>query len=196
MLELADFCRLVQLFETHHILMWVTGGWGIDALLGEQTRPHKDLDVLVLLKDVAQIRRILSRHGFRLKELWEENRWVVDKSGKKTATGFVLQDKAGHEIDLHAMSLDEQGNGLPEWEAEARFILTKQDLSGIGRIGGRDVTCVTAEKQMKLHSGYKIPEKQIKDLEMLHEAFGVPYPIGMKPDDQLKINKGKKNNGR
>ena len=30
--------------ENLGIEIWVDGGWGVDALLGEQTRPHKDLD--------------------------------------------------------------------------------------------------------------------------------------------------------
>jgi lincosamide nucleotidyltransferase A/C/D/E len=26
--------------------VWVGGGWGIDALVGEQTRDHRDLDLM------------------------------------------------------------------------------------------------------------------------------------------------------
>ncbi|MGH8515394.1 MAG: nucleotidyltransferase domain-containing protein [Gammaproteobacteria bacterium] len=33
----------------------MVGGWGIDALLGAQTRPHKDLDLLIRLEDVAKV---------------------------------------------------------------------------------------------------------------------------------------------
>lgn len=28
--------------------LWVDGGWGVDALLGQQTRPHKDMDIALL----------------------------------------------------------------------------------------------------------------------------------------------------
>jgi lincosamide nucleotidyltransferase A/C/D/E len=38
------------------IEIWVDGGWGVDALLGEQTRPHKDLDIAIQQKDVPQLR--------------------------------------------------------------------------------------------------------------------------------------------
>src|SRR5207237_7001400 len=40
--------------------VWVEGGWGVDALLGEQTRPHDDLDLGVRMEDVDRICRILS----------------------------------------------------------------------------------------------------------------------------------------
>ena len=40
-----DAVELLKLFERHHITVWVDGGWGVDALLGEQTRLHNDLDL-------------------------------------------------------------------------------------------------------------------------------------------------------
>ena len=27
--------------------LWIDGGWSVDALLGQQTRPHKDLDIAI-----------------------------------------------------------------------------------------------------------------------------------------------------
>ena len=35
--------QLLQLFDQHGIEVVVDGGWGVDALLGEQTRVHGDL---------------------------------------------------------------------------------------------------------------------------------------------------------
>jgi len=32
------------------IEVWVDGGWGVDALLGEETRPHSDLDLALPLR--------------------------------------------------------------------------------------------------------------------------------------------------
>jgi lincosamide nucleotidyltransferase A/C/D/E len=48
------------------------GGWGVDALLGRQTRPHKDLDVLVPVDDLADLERVLGRHDFTRTLIWEE----------------------------------------------------------------------------------------------------------------------------
>jgi hypothetical protein len=33
-----------DLFRSQGITVWLDGGWGVDALLGRQTRPHSDLD--------------------------------------------------------------------------------------------------------------------------------------------------------
>ena len=32
--------NLLQLFESTGIEVWLDGGWAVDALLGEKTRPH------------------------------------------------------------------------------------------------------------------------------------------------------------
>jgi lincosamide nucleotidyltransferase A/C/D/E len=173
MVSAEDAIKLYKCLMTNGIQVWLNGGWGIDALLGEQTRPHKDLDVFILLDDISQACELLGREGYSLKELWSENRWAVGGSGIKTITAFVLQDPQGHELDVHALYFDKENNGLPAWEENEGFVLTPQDLAGIGRIAEFRVQCITAEKQLLCHTGYVLPEQQLRDLKLLHEKFGV-----------------------
>jgi len=175
MVRAEDVISICQRLLANGIQVWLSGGWGIDALLREQTRPHKDLDVIMLLDDIVRMRELLSRDGYGLKELWSENRWVVDAHGIETATAFVLQDAEGREIDAHAMRLDDQGNGVPAWEGEG-LVFERQDLAGEGVIGGFAVRCLAPEMQVACHTGYQLPDEQLKDLELLRERFGVEYP--------------------
>jgi lincosamide nucleotidyltransferase A/C/D/E len=175
MVSAEDVIHIYQRLGAAGVEVWLTGGWGVDALLGEQTRPHKDLDLIMLVDDVARMRKLLGQEGYRLKALWSENRWAVDSRGKETATAFVLQDPAGREIDAHAMRLDEGGNGLPAWEAEG-LVIASRDLAGKGVIAGLAVPCFTPEMQMARHTGYELPDAQVRDLEHLHERFGLDYP--------------------
>jgi lincosamide nucleotidyltransferase A/C/D/E len=175
MVHANDVISIYRHLLDHDIQIWLTGGWGIDALLGEQTRPHKDLDVIMLLDDVVRMRELLARDGYDLKELWSENRWAVDASGTETATAFVLRDSEGRELDAHAMHLDDQGNGIPAWEDEG-LLFKRQDLCGEGTISGLTVQCISPEMQMLCHTGYELPDKQRRDLERLYEKFGVEYP--------------------
>jgi lincosamide nucleotidyltransferase A/C/D/E len=175
MVQSDDVIRIYQLLLDHGIRVWLTGGWGIDALLGEQTRPHKDLDVIMLLDDVVRMRELLGCDGYALKELWSENRFVVDAQGIETATAFVLQDAEGRELDAHAMRLDERGNGIPAWDSEGITFQSK-DLAGQGAIAGLTVRCLIAEMQVVCHTGYELPDKQVGDMVRLHEKFGVEYP--------------------
>ncbi len=191
MVSAEDLVNIYQLLVSRGIKTWVLGGWGIDVLLGEQTRPHKDLDLIVQLDDVFLMDALLVRNGYKLKEIWSENEWANDKKGLQTLTAFVLSDTEGRELDFHAIRLDEQGNGIPAWEAEEGFTFTKEDLSGEGVVDEISIRCITAQKQMLCHSGYELPEKQVPDLMLLHDRFGVDYPASLAKSDAVgKLGSG------
>jgi lincosamide nucleotidyltransferase A/C/D/E len=176
MVSELDAINIYKCLSTNGFQVWLNGGWGIDALLGEQTRPHKDLDMFVSLDDISRMCEVLAHEGYSLKEIWSENRWTIDGQGNQIATAFVLHDPDGREIDVHAIRLDVDGNAIPEWEENTGFILTAQNLAGVGMIAGFMVQCITAEKQMLCHTGYELPEKQVPELRRLHEKFGLEYP--------------------
>jgi lincosamide nucleotidyltransferase A/C/D/E len=169
---------IYQRLSAEGIQVWLTGGWGIDALLGEQSRPHKDLDIIMLLDDVARLRELLAGDGYGLKELWEENLWVADRRGVEVATAFVLHDAEGRELDAHALRLGEQGNGVPAWDAEGR-VFSRDDLAGQGAIAGFAVRCLSAAAQTSCHTGYELPAAQREDLRRLRDKLGVEYPAGL-----------------
>jgi lincosamide nucleotidyltransferase A/C/D/E len=41
------------------ICVWIDGGWGVDALLGRQTRSHKDLDIAIEDHQLSQLEQVL-----------------------------------------------------------------------------------------------------------------------------------------
>ena len=176
MVGAEDAISIYQSLSYHGIQTWLVGGWGIDALLREQTRPHKDLDIIILVDDVVPMQDLLGRDGYALKELWSENAWVVDSKGAEIPTAFVLHDAEGREVDAHAMYLDEQGNGIPAWECEG-LVLSKDDLGGEGRIAGVAVRCISAERQVRAHTGYDLPSEQSREVELLRERLSVDFPI-------------------
>lgn len=180
MVSAEDAITLLRRLSSEGIPVWLTGGWGIDALLGEQTRPHKDLDVLVRLDDVVRLRELLAREGYGLAELWSENAFVTDGSGTETPTAFVLEDEAGRQLDVHALRLDEDGTGVPAWNSDEGRLFRPEDLGGRGEIGGLAVRCLSAAMQVTCHEGYVRPDYQVQDLARLQERFGVSDAV---PDD-------------
>src|SRR5450432_2877821 len=95
----ADVLSLYTELERLGITIWVDGGWGVDALLGGQTRPHSDLDIAIQQEDAAKLRALLQSRGYREIKLEEARPW-----------NFVLADADGHEIDFHVIVVDEKGN--------------------------------------------------------------------------------------
>jgi hypothetical protein len=176
MVSAEDVVYLCKLFTNHSIQVWLTGGWGIDALLEQQTRPHHDLDVLMLVDDVSLLLDLMLKEGYDYKELWSENLWSLDAHRTRIETAFFLRDPDGRELDAHALRLDDQGDGIPAWEKDEGFILTSHYLAGMGTIAGYPVGCMSAEYQMISHTGYDLPDKQVPDLIKLHEKLGVAYP--------------------
>ncbi len=60
----GDVVEIVQLLEQNDIEVYIDGGWGIDALLGEQTRKHGDLDIALPHKYVPKLRELLGEKGY------------------------------------------------------------------------------------------------------------------------------------
>jgi lincosamide nucleotidyltransferase A/C/D/E len=157
---------------------------GIDALLERQTRPHKDLDALVLFDDLPILTTLLSQRGFVLKEIWGENRWLrhegrvpligTGQSGGEVDTAFVLNDALGREIDIHVLHIDEQGSPTPAWNCTVLF--SPDALTGRSSIAGSPVHCLSPAMHMRTHTGYQLQDKDVQDLRRLHERFGIDYP--------------------
>lgn len=49
---------------------WVAGGWGVDGLVGRQTRPHRDLDLAVDAEHEAAALGALSMLGYAVETDW------------------------------------------------------------------------------------------------------------------------------
>ena len=154
-----DVVEIVELLMRNGISLHVDGGWGVDALLGEQTRPHADVDIAVQHKDVPKLRELLGARGYR--EIARDDSWECN---------FVLADESGHEIDVHSYTFDAQGNnifGVP-YPADS--------LTGSGTIAGHPVDCISAEWMVSFHTGYQLASDDYHDVSALCERFGIEIP--------------------
>src|SRR4051812_28485863 len=77
---------------------WVAGGWAVDALVGEQTRPHGDLDLAVRSDDVDDAVIALGRIGYAT-------------SNDLRPARLVLEAVGGGGVDLHPVVFDAGGVG-------------------------------------------------------------------------------------
>ena len=53
-MTVEDVANLCEELKRLRVEVWIDGGWAVDALLEEQTRPHGDLDIVVQEKDVPR----------------------------------------------------------------------------------------------------------------------------------------------
>ena len=47
MVNKTDAIEIITWAEENEISIWIDGGWGVDALLKEETRAHNDIDLFV-----------------------------------------------------------------------------------------------------------------------------------------------------
>lgn len=83
-----DVLSVLALMRRAEVGVWIGGGWGIDALLGKQTREHRDLDLMHPEDREDDVVRALNGVGFVESLNWRPVRFVVAASD-------------GREIDLH-----------------------------------------------------------------------------------------------
>jgi lincosamide nucleotidyltransferase A/C/D/E len=163
-MEAADVLQLLGLLDQEHIDAWLDGGWGVDALLGEQTRPHEDVDLIVRVDDVAKMCAALEPRGL---ELVKGDPW----------SNFVLDDHQGHEIDVHPVKFSDSGDGIYRMANGKDWVFPAPGFSGRGYVRGREVRCLSPEVQVLCHAhGYEPGETDFNDMAALQKRFGVELP--------------------
>lgn len=167
-----DVVELLQLFNHNNIEIFVDGGWGVDALLGKQTRPHADLDIALPHKFVPQLRQLLERRGY--KEIPRDD---------SRECNFVLADGKGHEIDVHSYTFDDQGNNI------FGIAYPFESLTGTGSINGYQVKCISPEWMVTFHSGYTLDENDYFDVLALCNKFNIPLPKEYEKFHRIHENK-------
>lgn len=145
------------------VKIWIDGGWAVDALLSEQTRPHNDLDLAVQHKDLKTLQKFFETLGFTRIARDSDLMWDL-----------VLKNNEEKEIEVHAFSFDENGKVLEEeyWNG-----YSADSLTGMGKIQDTEVQCVSLEQIVKTHNGSKrkLKPTDLQDMALLEERFGVQF---------------------
>ena len=159
--------EVLATLEKASVQVWLDGGWGIDALLGEQTRGHADLDIILSSTDVPRLQEALLAIGFQIK-------------AGGTAANFILVAGHGREVDVHPIEFDQRGFGIFKLPDGRRWPFPPAAFAGQGRIGQHQVRCLSAGAQVQCHGqGYEPTGNDLRDMERLQQRFGVVLPVSL-----------------
>lgn len=160
MITKTDVIEIITYAEDNEMDIWLDGGWGVDALLGEETRSHNDVDLFVEERNVKKFIKIL-----------KEKRFIEVIEDYTTADHTVWKDDKDRIVDLHVFEFNERGDIVFERESYPSSV-----FSGIGKIGDKVIKCIDAENQVLFHLGYEHDENDVHDVRLLCEKFNIPVP--------------------
>jgi len=165
--EIDNVHELLDVLRLAGIDVVVTGGWGVDALLGEQSRSHDDIDIWVAVEQDESLRDALASQGFA-------------ESDGGVPQNYVLANEHGRKVDVHLVRWRSDGAAVYEMASGGEYVMPAEAFT-TGSIGGRVVRCVSAEQQMLDHAdGYEPDNDDHDDMRLLHQRLGVDYvpPFG------------------
>jgi lincosamide nucleotidyltransferase A/C/D/E len=139
-MEPDEAAALVGVLEAVSPVVWVGGGWGVDALVGRRTRPHGDLDVAVSAPALPAVLERLTALGFAPTEDWLPVR-------------IEVAHPEGRRVDLHPVTFAPDGSGTQPGLDGTVFVYPT-GCSTTGQIDGRAVRCLTAAQQLTFRRGF------------------------------------------
>ncbi|WP_022908842.1 nucleotidyltransferase domain-containing protein [Aestuariimicrobium kwangyangense] len=157
-----EVAAIVDHLESSGVTYQVNGGWGVDALVGRQTREHSDVDVFVDGLAFEQVADWLLARGY-----------VEEQDFMPVATWFVqVTEDRINRVDLHPMVLDDDGNGYQSGELD-RYFHHRADQRTTGTIAGRPVVVGNREHLVSLRKGYPPRPVDLHDLIELEKLRGL-----------------------
>ncbi len=163
MMDASDVLGVIAALEEAGLRVWLDGGWGVDALVGEQTRDHDDLDCVIALADAPLARDALAVLGYTV---------ALDE----LPTRFVMRDRSDRRVDFHTVTFDATGDATQQLQDGTLAPYPSQGFGGFGFVAGVRVACLTAAVQALHHLGYDPDEKDLYDMALLAERCGIDLP--------------------
>jgi lincosamide nucleotidyltransferase A/C/D/E len=152
-MPVGEVHRVLEALAEADCRAWIAGGWGVDALAGRQTRPHRDLDLLVEAARLDDALGALAGLGYRVETDWLPIRVEVAAPGRRW-------------VDLHPVVFDDDGHGVQAGPDGTTFEYPAACLV-TGSLDGRVVACLSIDRQIEAHTGFELREADLADLALL-----------------------------
>ena len=148
MVSVTDVKQILRLAMEAEIKVFLDGGWGVDALIGYETRTHNDIDIFVEKKDYHKFIQIIKDNGF-----------YEIKMEYTTTSHTVWEDEIKRIIDLHCFEYTDDDKILYEGNC---FPL--ETFTGRGKVEDIEVSCIEPYSQVMFHLGYEFDENDMHDV--------------------------------
>lgn len=159
--ELTELLRVCRALGNEDLVYWVAGGWGLDALVGCETRRHGDLDFVLdgFAENLPKVAALLTGLGYQRKKPLGGTLWFPDAE--------VYEDTRGHHIEvlnidwevlalaetLLSPPLNPETEPASERKRATPFLL--QQCAATGELDGVRLPVLSFAAQQLFHCGYQ-----------------------------------------
>lgn len=158
---LNEVLWVVRMLQSLRCRFWLEGGWGVDALVGRQTRAHRDVDIDVDAGCVEALLEVLTTAGYAVESDWLPNRVELVAAGRGR-------------VDVHPLVLDDHGRAR-QAALDGGWHEFPPDFGTEGRLGDATVPCVSVEAQRLFRTGYEprdVDRHDLAELDRLERSSG------------------------
>ena len=148
-----DLMTVISILEDAKITYWIDGGWGVDLLVGKQTRSHRDIDIDFDAQYTEKLLSILFQYGYSIDTDWGPVRIEL------------YSEKYGY-LDIHPFVLNEDGTSK-QANLEGGWYEFDKDLFGAVHFEDKVIPCISVKGQKLFHSGYELREKDKHDISII-----------------------------
>lgn len=152
-MDLAAVLTVVDALDSAGVRFWVGGGWGVDVLVGRQTREHRDLDISIDHHARERTVTTLAGLGYTL----ETDQFPSRAEFAAPGVGWV---------DVHPVELDDHGGGR-QHDLVGGWFDYPPGCFTTATIDGHTLPCLTVAQQLEFHSFYQPRDVDHHDIALL-----------------------------
>ena len=160
-MESRDVLLVVSALSRARVRHWIAGGWGVDALLGRQTRAHRDLDLAIDADAETAVFGALQNLGYAVETDQRPARAELAAPGARW-------------VDLHPVRFDKSGTGHQADLSGGSFVYPPTAFA-TGVLAGVPVSCLSAAQQLRFRAGYALRDVDRHDIALL-KSLVTEYP--------------------
>ena len=157
-MDLAAVLSVSRALDTADVRYWVGGGWGVDILVGRQTRDHRDLDLSIDHAALDRTVAALTDLGYAMETDQFPSRGEFACHG----VGWV---------DVHPVELDADRRGGRQRDLVGGWFEYPAGCFTIATIDGHEIPCLTAAQQLTFHTGYEPRPADLHDIALLTDLL-------------------------
>lgn len=157
-MNITDLFDVLDALQSAETPCWVAGGWGVDVLVGRQTREHRDVDLALDAAKETEALRALEALGYRIETDQRPARVELAAPQRRWA-------------DLHPVVFDDEGVGR-QADLQGGFFVYPPDAFVTGTFQGRSIPCLSASQQLAFRSGYTLRDVDRHDIAQLQGLSG------------------------